>query len=103
APIDMFRKDGGRAHLARYFESYIAIARDAGTGFLLESATWRASPDWAKPLGMSIDELEGYNQEAIEMLHELRAEHQTADLSIVVSGCIGPRGDGYDPGRLMTE
>lgn len=103
AAIDMFRKEGGREHLARYFESYLDIAREAGTGFVLESATWRSSRDWAEPLGMSVEELAGYNREAIEMLEELRAKHQTAELPIVVSGCIGPRGDGYDPGKLMTE
>ena len=102
AAIDMLRKEGGRAHLEHYFETYLGIAREAKAGFVLESVTWRSSRDWAEPLGMSLDEIAGYNREAIEMLHDLRAKHQTADLPIVVSGCIGPRGDGYNPAELMT-
>jgi len=102
AAIDMFRKPGGRAHLERYFEGYLAIAREAGTGFVLESATWRAGRDWAGPLEMTVAELAGYNREAIAMLHDLRDRHQTPEMPIVVSGCLGPRGDGYDPGELMS-
>src|SRR5262245_797625 len=97
ASIDMLRKPGGREHLKRYFETYLAIAHLARAGFILESATWRASPDWAEPLGLSLDELDGLNRDAIRMLHELRLEHETSLTPIVISGCIGPRGDGYDP------
>ncbi len=101
ASIDMFRKPGGRQRLERYFETYLAIAREAGTGFVLESATWRASPDWAKPLGMTMAELERFNREAIAMLQGLRGRHQTAETPVVISGCLGPRGDGYDPGTIL--
>lgn len=102
AAIDMLRREGGRERLNRYFESYLAIAREAKAGFVLESATWRASPDWAEPLGLSREALADLNRAAIAMLHELRAEHQASGIPIVVSGCIGPRGDGYDPGRIMS-
>ena len=33
---------------------------------------------------------------------ELRDEYETKDSPMVLSGCVGPRGDGYDPGRVMT-
>lgn len=102
AAIDMLRKPGGRTHLERYFETYIAVAKDSDMGFVLESVTWRASRDWAKPLGLSLEELAALNREAIEMLHDLRARHRTDECPMVVSGCIGPRGDGYDPGEVMS-
>ncbi len=35
-------------------------------------------------------------------MHDLRARHETAASPMVVSGCVGPRGDGYDPGQVMT-
>src|SRR6185436_19424209 len=41
------------------------------------------------------------NRDAIELLEELRLEHETTRMPMVVSGCVGPRGDGYDPGRVM--
>ena len=37
--------------LRRYFARHAAIARKNGVGFILESATWRANPDWAEKLG----------------------------------------------------
>jgi homocysteine S-methyltransferase len=95
ASIHLLRTPEGRAHLVRYFERYLAIARGAGAGFVLEAATWRASPDWAEPLGLGIAELDALNRDAIAMLHTLRAVHEGHDFPILVSGCIGPRGDGY--------
>jgi S-methylmethionine-dependent homocysteine/selenocysteine methylase len=101
ASIVLFGREGGREALDRYFETYLAIAREAETGFVLESATWRASRDWAEPLGLSEAKLLDLNRQAIRQLQELRARHQAPDMPIVVSGCIGPRGDGYDPGTVM--
>ncbi|WP_019584696.1 homocysteine S-methyltransferase family protein [Deinococcus apachensis] len=92
----------GRAALEAYYRPYLELARRLGTGFILDSLTWRASPDWAEPLGLLQPELDQLNIAAIEMLHRLRAEFATDTLEIVVSGCIGPRGDGYDPGQIMS-
>ena len=36
----------GRSLLTAYYDGYAAIARRAGAGLMLESATWRANPDW---------------------------------------------------------
>ena len=89
----------GQAELERYFRQFLELARETGTGLILESASWRASPDWAEPLGLSGAELDRLNQASVEMLQRLRADY--ADVSVIISGCIGPRGDGYDPGRIM--
>lgn len=91
-----------RAALDLYYRDFLDLARRTGTGLILESASWRASPDWAAPLGISQEELDDLNREAIIMLHRLRDQYQSAALPIVVSGCLGPRGDGYDPGRIMA-
>lgn len=90
----------GRDALDRYFRDFLDLARRSGTGFLLESATWRASSDWAGRLGLTPDELRELNRLAVAMLVDLRDEY--APLPTVVSGCIGPRGDGYDPGIIMS-
>jgi S-methylmethionine-dependent homocysteine/selenocysteine methylase len=42
------------------------------------------------------------NRKAIAMLAELRREWQSEATPIVISGCIGPRGDGYQVGDTMT-
>ena len=92
----------GREALDRYFRDFLDLARQSGTGFLLESATWRASADWAEGLGLTLEELDSLNRTAVAMLRALRSEYVSEALPIVVSGCIGPRGDGYVPGRIMS-
>src|SRR6185295_14999001 len=32
----------------------------------------------------------------------IRGEHAAADAPIVISGCVGPHDDGYDPAELLT-
>ncbi|CAN5910339.1 homocysteine S-methyltransferase family protein [soil metagenome] len=101
AAFPLLRTAAGRAALVRYFEGYIAIAQADGLGFVLESPTWRASTDWGSKLGFAAADIVAVNREAIDLMQELRAGHETAASPMVVSGCIGPRGDGYDPGLVM--
>jgi S-methylmethionine-dependent homocysteine/selenocysteine methylase len=102
AAFDLLREKAGREKLKQYYLPYVAIAKEQGAGFVLESPTWRASPDWGAKLGYSAEALAAVNRDAIELMHELRAEHETARTPMVVSGCVGPRGDGYDPGQVMS-
>ena len=44
----------------------------------------------------------GMNHEAVAMMEELRRAFETPRAPMVISGCIGPRGDGYVPGSTMT-
>jgi S-methylmethionine-dependent homocysteine/selenocysteine methylase len=102
AAFHLLRDAAGTAALKDYFRRHAAIARANGTGFILESATWRASSDWGAKLGYSTEQLDSANRRAIDILHELRDEFETPASPMVVSGCVGPRGDGYDPGQVMT-
>ena len=97
----LLRSEEGRKALDDYFRSYLDLARRTGTGFELVSASWRASPAWAPEFGISQEELDALNRKSIEMLLDLRDEYRSDDMPIVVTGCIGPRGDGYDPGEIM--
>jgi S-methylmethionine-dependent homocysteine/selenocysteine methylase len=92
----------GRDALVRYYERYIVLARAEGLGFILESPTWRASADWGAKLGYSTGDIAAVNARSIALMRELRQRHETAQSPMVVSGCVGPRGDGYDPGEAMT-
>ncbi len=78
------------------------MARDAGLGFVLESPTWRANADWAAKLGYDEARLAEINRVAIEVMAEIRGEYETAASPMVISGNIGPRGDGYNPTALMS-
>jgi S-methylmethionine-dependent homocysteine/selenocysteine methylase len=103
AAFALLNDEKGMRALRRYFARHAAIARKSGMGFILESATWRASKDWADKLGYSAADLEEANRKAIRLLRDIKAEYQTPGSPMVISGCIGPRGDGYDPGKVMSQ
>jgi homocysteine S-methyltransferase len=90
------------ARLRRYYDGYLDIARRHGAGFVMETPTWRANPDWADQLGYSPERLDAANRAAVALAEEIRADATADGITAVVSGCIGPRGDGYDPGTAMT-
>ena len=103
AAFDLLKHGAGQAALRKYFRTYAAIAHKYSVGLVLESATWRASTDWGEKLGYSADELASVNRQAIAMLHEIREEFDSERTPVVISGCIGPRGDGYNPASFMSE
>lgn len=92
----------GRRRLRHYFERHAAIAHESSSGFIAESPTWRANTDWAEKLGYSRRELDTANKQAITMLADLRDRDGRGEREYVISGCIGPRGDGYDPRHMLT-
>ncbi|MBN3766323.1 homocysteine S-methyltransferase family protein [Burkholderia sp. Ac-20365] len=95
AAFALLRDDDGTAMLERYFTRYAALARSEGVGLVLESPTWRANPDWAGKLGYTAESLADANRRAIALLARVRAAYETAGTPIVISGNLGPRGDGY--------
>lgn len=103
AAFQILDRAEGIAVLRKYFHTYAALAQRYGTGLILESATWRASPDWGDRLGFSARQLDKVNLGAIELLQETREEFKDSVEALVISGCLGPRGDGYSPGRTMSE
>ncbi|HEX6013236.1 MAG TPA: homocysteine S-methyltransferase family protein [Geminicoccaceae bacterium] len=100
AAFHLLKDQAGREALRRYYAPYVTLARNEGLGFILESPTWRASPDWAKKLGYTGEALDRANRDAIALMRELR-EGFAGDAPMVISGCVGPRGDGYHPERTM--
>jgi S-methylmethionine-dependent homocysteine/selenocysteine methylase len=102
AAFHLLKDEQGTEALRRYFVRHAAIARQHGVGFILESATWRASSDWGDKLGYSRQALAEANRKAIALLHELRLDLETERSPMVISGCVGPRGDGYNPGAIMS-
>ncbi|MCE7989225.1 MAG: homocysteine S-methyltransferase [Caldilinea sp. CFX5] len=102
AAFPLLHHDEGVAALRSYFETYAGLARKYNTGFILESATWRASADWGQKLGYAAADLAHLNRKAITLLEEVREQYETVQTPMVISGCIGPRGDGYNPAFRMT-
>lgn len=89
--------------LRKYFQTYAELATRFDTGLVLETATWRANPDWATKLGYSGDALAEANRKAVRLIEEIRNKYETPRTPIVISGCVGPRGDGYVPDNAMSE
>ncbi|MGB3790942.1 MAG: homocysteine S-methyltransferase family protein [Phormidesmis sp.] len=87
--------------LRKYYEQYVAIAHTYKAGLILEAPTWRANRDWGQMIGYSEAGLAKINERAIAFLQDIRSEFETAQSPMVVSGCVGPRGDGYNPTSLM--
>ncbi|MGM1029727.1 MAG: homocysteine S-methyltransferase family protein [Actinomycetota bacterium] len=93
AAYPLLRSEHGRALLADYYAGYAAIAARVGAGLLLETATWRANPDWGAKLGDGRRALYDINVQAVRFLRQLRESYGVAE--VLVSGTIGPRADAY--------
>jgi S-methylmethionine-dependent homocysteine/selenocysteine methylase len=103
AAFVLLADDDGREALRRYWQPYVDLARGAGAGFVLEAPVWRASPDWGARVGYSVADLAAANVASIELMVELREQFTDDDGPAVISGCIGPRSDGYAPAELMSS
>jgi homocysteine S-methyltransferase len=102
AAFVLLETDTGRRRLRGYFERHLAIAHAHGAGFIAEAPTWRASPDWGRTLGYDDDRLAAVNRIAISELAHLRARQRETPETFVISGCVGPRHDGYDAAVQMS-
>ena len=96
-----FASATGRATLRRYFDRHAELAVSRGVGFIADTPTWRASRDWGAQLGFDDAALARINREAVAMMFAVRDAWERPGTPIVVSGNIGPRGDGYAPDRMM--
>jgi len=97
----LLENEAGRKALKDYYRDYLRIAEERGVAFILESPTWRCSREWGAKLGHDVNRIEAFNRDAIKLMEELRQEARTG-APIVISGNIGPRGDGYAPERRLT-
>ncbi len=93
----------GRESLRAYFRRHVDVAAEFGCGLILETPTWRASADWGARTGYSPAGLRQVNEAAVDLVAGVRAEYAGTQAGpIVISGCVGPRADGYDPAVRVT-
>src|SRR5690606_23448734 len=102
AAFHLLQDEPGTQILRRYFDRYAGVAHRHGLGMVLESPTWRANPDWAAKIGYDARALADANRKAIGLMLEVRAAWERPEQPFVISGNIGPRGDGYFPDRRMS-
>ncbi|MEM9637478.1 MAG: homocysteine S-methyltransferase family protein [Pseudomonadota bacterium] len=101
ASFSLLDDQKGSAAMTEYFSGFLDLAAAQDTGFVLDTCTWRANPDWAARMGHDLTALEEINKGAVSFAAALRAQRaQNAD--VLINGVIGPRGDGYDPASIMS-
>lgn len=100
ASFPLLDDPGGRELLTEYFRAHIEIASRAGTGIVLETPTWRASSKWGAELSYDAAALDRVNRASVAFLRDLAREFP--DVGVIVSGNLGPQGDGYDPEELLS-
>src|SRR5437764_3391599 len=103
ASFVLLETNAGRQALGDYYRGYLEIARRHELGFTLDTATWRANRDWGAKLGQSQADLDRINRSAVEFAMRIRAEHESPETPVAICGAIGPRGDAYHPGGVMTQ
>jgi S-methylmethionine-dependent homocysteine/selenocysteine methylase len=92
----------GLPGLTGYFLSYVELAKRLELGLVLETPTWRASADWGARLGYSAERLDQIQRRSVRLMKDFRLQLDELGLTNVISGNLGPRGDGYVPSALMT-
>lgn len=103
AAFHLLKTQEGESILRKYFMTYAELAKRFNTGLVLETATWRANSDWGEKLGYSKTALAEANRKAVRLIEPIRSEYETRTTPIVISGCVGPRGDGYIADRAMGD
>jgi S-methylmethionine-dependent homocysteine/selenocysteine methylase len=101
--FDLLKEEKGYTAIQEYYRRYLNIAKEFKTGSIQESPTWRANPDWMEKIGYPASALKDVNDKAVQLLADLRKEFEDDVPKILISGCVGPRGDGYQPGSTMTD
>lgn len=102
AAFDLLKDEKGYHAIKDYYRRYLEIAKDFKMSFILESPTWRANPDWIEKIGYQVSAVSQVNEKAVQLLIELKKEFENDIPNIIISGCVGPRGDGYKPESTMT-
>ena len=102
ASFPLLENEAGRQALLDYYRAYAEVAHRLSVGVVLDTPTWRASADWGAILGYDQAQLHAINTAAVELVSTIQAEFEPKGTKVVVSGNIGPRGDGYAPGDQMT-
>ncbi len=102
AAVNVLRMPDGDQIFRNYYKPYIELARASNLGLVLATPTWRASPDWEAEMGYSHAEMMDAHRRSAALMASIRDRYETLECPFVISGDLGPRGDGYIPGNAMS-
>ncbi|SLN34456.1 homocysteine methyltransferase [Roseovarius albus] len=100
--MPLLESDAGRAALNRYFDAYLAVAEKSGTGFMLDTASWRSGIYWAKFLDRTEDDMLAGCRVSVQFASSVRDRWADRVDPIVINGAVGPAGDGYTISHAYT-
>lgn len=100
AAFPLLETQDGLRELTDYFDRYLDLAQRDGHGLIIDTPTWRANRDWGAVLGYEREALVELNRRSVEIARETSRRRPAVDT--LVSGTIGPRGDGYIVGETMS-
>ncbi|NEY89019.1 homocysteine S-methyltransferase family protein [Rhodobacteraceae bacterium KMS-5] len=99
AAFTLLGRPEGRAAMRRYFTGFLDQAARLDLGFVLDTATWRASEGWGETMGLQPGEIDRLNREAVAFAQSLRDAHGAGEA--LVNGVLGPHGDAYRPDSVL--
>ena len=102
ASFTLLRLPAARQPMSDFYRTAVNIALENNTGVILSTNTWRANLDWGAKLGYTSQDLAEINTEAVSLLQSIRSLPEFSNAYVLISGCIGPRGDGYIITDTMT-
>ncbi|WP_193179553.1 homocysteine S-methyltransferase family protein [Nisaea sediminum] len=102
AAVVLLDEEEARAAMRRYFDGFLEMAEAAGTGYVLDTNSWRAATAWGPKLGKSEGDMLRLTKDAVSFAREIRRNWQGRVSPILVNGVVGPLGDGYAPDRLPS-
>lgn len=97
----LLEDDAARVAMDRYFDRFLAMAETAGTGFVLDTNTWRSGAHWAGAVGRSPAQMQELSRAAVRFAKAIRGRWQHRVSPILLNGVIGPAGDAYDTASAL--
>lgn len=84
------------------YARYLDTAARHGCVALMGGLDYRASPDWARKLGISREGLADFQMRSIGFLRDVARPYAGQLPGILYVGIVGPRGDAYSLNRTIT-
>lgn len=84
------------------YQRYLDVAARHGLVALMGGLDYRASPDWARKLGLSAAALADFQHRAVGFLRDIAAPYAGQLPGVMIVGTVGPRGDAYSLNLTMT-
>ena len=102
ASFTMLDDEAGQALLGTYYNDFLDEAAKQRAGFVLDTATWRASAGWGQVMGLEAAQIDAVNRKAVAVVQALKTERGKVGQTVLSNGVIGPHCDAYAPDLVLS-